>query len=138
MDHVTIWHSVQRHEPELHRRCRPELRITNRSWRVDETDIGASGKRTRSGGAMLTLPDASFRRRCAHPLTLGREGTMWAETRPIQMLFMSSSAAESLAAACQCRPVRYRNNTTSFATLICSFATLPVRQPRNRLGCVTC
>jgi transposase-like protein len=74
MDQVTIWHSAQRYEPELHRRCRPELRITNRSWRVDETDIGASGKRTRSGGAMLTLlPRRFFQkalRSSAHP---GRE-----------------------------------------------------------------
>jgi transposase-like protein len=37
VDHVTIWRWVQRYAPELHRRCRPELRMTNRSWRVDET-----------------------------------------------------------------------------------------------------
>ena len=31
--------------PELNRRCRPELRKTNRSWRVDETyvRVAASG-----------------------------------------------------------------------------------------------
>jgi transposase-like protein len=34
---LTIWHLVQRYAPELNRRCRPELRPTNRSWRVDET-----------------------------------------------------------------------------------------------------
>jgi transposase-like protein len=37
VDHVTIWRWVQRYAPELNRRCRPELRTTNRSWRVDET-----------------------------------------------------------------------------------------------------
>src|SRR3954462_11234297 len=37
VDHVTIWRWVQRYAPELNRRCRPELRKTNRSWRVDET-----------------------------------------------------------------------------------------------------
>src|SRR5437762_3845026 len=37
VDHVTIWRWVQRYAPELNRRCRPELRLTNRSWRVDET-----------------------------------------------------------------------------------------------------
>ena len=37
VDHVTIWRWVQRYAPELHRRCRAELRVTNRSWRVDET-----------------------------------------------------------------------------------------------------
>ena len=37
VDHVTIWRWVQRYAPELNRRCRQELRNTNRSWRVDET-----------------------------------------------------------------------------------------------------
>jgi len=35
VDHVTIWRWVQRYAPELNRRCRRELRMTNRSWRVD-------------------------------------------------------------------------------------------------------
>jgi len=37
VDHVTIWRWVQRYAPELNRRCRLEIRGTNRSWRVDET-----------------------------------------------------------------------------------------------------
>src|ERR1700692_331641 len=37
VDHVTIWRFVQRCAPELNQRCRPELRKTNGSWRVDET-----------------------------------------------------------------------------------------------------
>src|SRR3954454_21165794 len=32
VDHVTIWRWVQRYAPELHQRCRSELRMTNRSW----------------------------------------------------------------------------------------------------------
>jgi transposase-like protein len=31
VDHVTIWRWVQRYAPELDRRCRRELRMTNRS-----------------------------------------------------------------------------------------------------------
>src|SRR5436305_12601387 len=46
VDHVTIWRWVQRYAPELHRRCRPELRITNRSWRVDETYLRLAAKWT--------------------------------------------------------------------------------------------
>src|SRR5262245_36988634 len=46
VDHVTIWRWVQRYAPELNRRCRPELRITNRSWRVDETYCRVAGKWT--------------------------------------------------------------------------------------------
>ena len=46
VDHVTIWRWVQRYAPELNRRCRPELRNTNRSWRVDETYCRVAGKST--------------------------------------------------------------------------------------------
>jgi hypothetical protein len=46
VDHVTIWRWVQRYAPELRRRCRPELRITNRSWCVDETYLRVAGKWT--------------------------------------------------------------------------------------------
>src|SRR6478735_9395505 len=44
VDHVTIWRWVQRYAPELNRRCRPELRNVNRSWRVDETYCRVAGK----------------------------------------------------------------------------------------------
>jgi IS6 family transposase len=46
VDHVTIWRWVQRYAPELHRRCRRELRMTNRSWRVDETYLRVAGQWT--------------------------------------------------------------------------------------------
>ena len=46
MDHVTIWRWVQRYAPELNRRCRPELRKTNASWRCDETYLRVAGKWT--------------------------------------------------------------------------------------------
>ena len=46
VDHVTIWRWVQRYAPELNRRCRPELRRTNRTWRVDETYLRVAGKWT--------------------------------------------------------------------------------------------
>ena len=39
VDQVTIGRWVQRYAPELDRRCRRELRMTNRSWRVDETYV---------------------------------------------------------------------------------------------------
>jgi transposase, IS6 family len=46
VDHVTIWRWVQRYASELNRRCRPELRQTNRSWQVDETNIRVAEKST--------------------------------------------------------------------------------------------
>ena len=42
--HTTVVRWVQRYAPELEKRCRPYLRPTNDSWRVDETDIKIKGK----------------------------------------------------------------------------------------------
>ena len=42
--HSTIYRWVQQYAPELDKRCRPHLRSTNASWRVDETYIKIKGK----------------------------------------------------------------------------------------------
>jgi len=39
VDHSTVFRWVQRYAPELDKRCRPYLRATNDSYRVDETYI---------------------------------------------------------------------------------------------------
>jgi IS6 family transposase len=39
VDHTTVFRWVQRYAPELDKRCRPYLRATNDSYRVDETYI---------------------------------------------------------------------------------------------------
>ena len=39
VDHTTIFRWVQRYAPELDKRCRPWLKATNDSYRVDETYI---------------------------------------------------------------------------------------------------
>jgi IS6 family transposase len=41
IDHTTICRWVQCYAPELDQRCRPHLKVTNDSWRVDETYIKA-------------------------------------------------------------------------------------------------
>ena len=38
-DHVTVWRWVHRYAPEMERRLRQKLRLTNDSWRVDEIYI---------------------------------------------------------------------------------------------------
>jgi transposase, IS6 family len=43
VDHTTIYRWVQRYAPELERRCRPHLRPTNDSYRVDETYVKIKG-----------------------------------------------------------------------------------------------
>ena len=35
-DHTTVWRWVQRYAPELNKRCRRELKPTNRSWQGSE------------------------------------------------------------------------------------------------------
>jgi transposase-like protein len=39
VDHTTIYSWVQHYAPELEKRCRPHLKATNDSWRVDETYV---------------------------------------------------------------------------------------------------
>jgi len=43
VDHTTIYRWVQQYAPELEKRCRPHLKATNDSWRVDETYIKIKG-----------------------------------------------------------------------------------------------
>jgi len=43
VDHTTIYRWVQRNAPELERRCRPHLKLTTDSWRVDETSVKVKG-----------------------------------------------------------------------------------------------
>jgi transposase-like protein len=42
--HTTIYRWVEEYAPELDKRCRPNLKPTNDSWRVDETYIEVKGK----------------------------------------------------------------------------------------------
>ncbi len=43
VDHTTIYRWVQQYAPELEKRCKPHLNMTNDSWRVDETYIKVKG-----------------------------------------------------------------------------------------------
>lgn len=44
LDHTTIYRWVQRYAPELEKRCRPHLRQTTDSYRVDEAYIKIKGR----------------------------------------------------------------------------------------------
>jgi transposase, IS6 family len=44
IDPSCIWRWVQQYAPELEKRCRPHLKPTNKSYRVDETYIKVKGK----------------------------------------------------------------------------------------------
>ncbi len=43
VDHTTLYRWVQHYGTEIDQRCRPHLRPTNDSWRVDETYIRIKG-----------------------------------------------------------------------------------------------
>ena len=44
VDHTTVYRWVQHYGPELDQRCRPHLKPTNDSWRVDETYLKVNGQ----------------------------------------------------------------------------------------------
>ena len=44
LDHTMIYRRVQAYAPELEKRIRPHLRLTNDSYRVDETYVKIKGK----------------------------------------------------------------------------------------------
>jgi transposase-like protein len=44
VDASCIWRWVQTYAPELNKRCRPYLKFTNKSYRIDETYIKVKGK----------------------------------------------------------------------------------------------
>ncbi len=43
VNHTTLFRWIQAYAPELDRRVRPHLRMTNGLWRVDETYIRVKG-----------------------------------------------------------------------------------------------
>jgi IS6 family transposase len=46
VDHTTIYRWIQAYGAELEKRIRPQLRLSNGSWRVDETYIKVKGRWT--------------------------------------------------------------------------------------------
>ncbi|MFL5253368.1 MAG: IS6 family transposase, partial [Rhodopila sp.] len=46
VDHTTIFRWIQAYAAELEKRIRPHLRLSNGSWRVDETYVKVKGRWT--------------------------------------------------------------------------------------------
>jgi len=126
VDRVTIWRWVQRYAPELHRRCRPELRMTNRSWRVDETYLRVAGKWTylyravdSSGATIDFLLSANrdagaakrFLQKALRSVGHPRPRVINVDGNPAYPKVISElRRAVELGRRCRCRPVRYLNN----------------------------
>ena len=56
IDASCVWRWVQAYAPEIARRCRPHLKSTNKSYRVDETYIKVKGKDRYLYRAIEALP----------------------------------------------------------------------------------
>jgi IS6 family transposase len=126
VDHVTIWRWVQRYAPEMNRRCRPELRMTNRSWRVDETYLRVAGKWTYlyravdSTGATIEFllsarRDAAaakrFFQKALRSLGHPRPRLINVDGNPSYPKVISElKRSGELGRRCRCRAVRYLNN----------------------------
>ena len=125
VDHVTIWRWVQRYAPELNRRCQPELRSTNRSWRVDETYCRVAGKWTYlyravdSTGATIDFLLSAKRDAVAAKRFLQKAWRSPAHPRPrvinvdgnpsYPRVVAELKQTGELGKRCRCRPVRYLN-----------------------------
>ena len=126
VDHVTIWRWIQRFAPELNRRCRRELRITNRSWRVDETYLRVAGKWAYLYRAVDSAGDTidfllspkrdtnaakRFFQRALRspnhprPRVINVDGN-----RSYPKVIEELKRTRELGRRCRCRPVRYLNN----------------------------
>ena len=126
VDHVTIWRWVQRYAPELNRRCRRELRMTNRSWRVDETYLRVAGKWTYlyravdSTGATIDFLLSAKRDAAAAKRFLQKALRSVGPPRPrvinvdgnpsYPKVVGELKRVGKLGRHCRCRPVRYLNN----------------------------
>jgi transposase, IS6 family len=124
VDHVTIWRWVQRYAPELNRRCRPELRRTNGSWRVDETYLRVAGKWTYlyravdSSGATIDFLLSSRRDAAAAKRFLQKALQGHPRPRVINVdgnpsypkVIAELKKTGELGRRCRCRPVRSLNN----------------------------
>jgi transposase-like protein len=126
VDHVTIWRWVQRYAPELSKRGRRELRMTNRSWRVDETYLRIAGKWTYlyravdSTGATIDFllsvnrdADAAkcFFQKALRSPSHPRPRVINVDGNPSYPRVISElKTSGHLGRRCRCRPVPYLNN----------------------------
>ena len=125
-DHTTIWRWVQCYAPELNKRCRRELKPTNRSWRVDETYVRVKGRWTYvyravdSTGATIDFL-LSTRRDAAAAKRFFQKALRWpGHPRPrvinvdghpsYPKVISELKRTGELGRRCRCRPVRYLNN----------------------------
>ncbi len=126
VDHTTIYRWVQDYAPELEKRTKPKLRLTNDSWKVDETYIKVKGewvylyRAVDSDGHTLEFrlsakrdagaAQAFFEKTLAAPHTVEPRVINVDKNAAYPQALESLKALEHLAAACELRQVKYLNN----------------------------
>ena len=126
VDHTTIYHWIQQDAPELEKRCRPHLKETTDSWRVDETYVKIKGvwmslyRAVDSHGQTLEFLLSSIRDAEAAKRFFGKAlRASHTVTPPVITVdknaadpkaLMEMKAAGSLPASCELRQRKYLNN----------------------------
>jgi IS6 family transposase len=126
VDHTTIYRWVQHYAPELEKRCRPFLKATSDSWRVDETYVKVKGvwmylyRAVDSQGNTLEFHlsitrDAQAVKRFfsktlgASPIVTPRVITV-DKNAAYPKAFSEMKASGSIPASCELRQSKYLNN----------------------------
>lgn len=126
VDHTTISRWVQHYAPELDRRCRPHLKLTTDSWRVDETYVKVKGtwmylyRAVDSAGNTLEFwlsatRDAQtakrfFSRALTAPHTVTPRVITVDKNAAYPTALTELQAAGAVPTTCELRPVKYLNN----------------------------
>jgi transposase, IS6 family len=126
IDHTTIYRWVQRYAPELEKRCKPHLKQTTDSWRVDETYVKVKGqwlylyRAVDSAGNTLEFLLSEHRDTQAAKRFLARALDASHTTTPrvinvdrnpaYPKAVDELKAEDQLPQGCQLRPVKYLNN----------------------------
>src|SRR6266705_1029877 len=84
VDASCIWRWVQAYAPELNKRCRPHLKPTNKSYRIDETYIKVKGEDKYLYRALDSIgqTDATGNERGQEPGISGRGGSAESRRHP--------------------------------------------------------
>jgi IS6 family transposase len=126
VDHTTIYRWVQCYAPELERRCRPHLKTTTDSWRVDETYVKVKGtwmylyRAVDSAGKTLEFllspsRDAQaakrfFSKALTAPQTVTPRVITVDKNAAYPKALTELKTAGAVPAACELRQVKYLNN----------------------------
>ena len=127
VDHTTIYRWVQRYAPELEKRCKPHLKATHDSWRVDETYVKVKkvwmylyravdlASATRSSSCSSPTRDAQtakgfFSKTLAAPHTTTPRVITVDKNAAYPKAFKELKEERAIPDSCELRQVKYLNN----------------------------